>query len=62
MAVIVHASVRWIGISTTVQTPAMRLPFWWFYSVLPVAFTLIALVEAVKIAQLVRTPVSEDRA
>lgn len=62
MSVMVRASLAWIEVSMTVPTPAMQLPFWWFYSALPVAFTLIALVEAAKIVLVLRAPIGEKRA
>ena len=49
MVVMINASFAWIEVSMTVPTPAMQLPFWWFYSFVPAAFALIALVEAGKI-------------
>jgi TRAP-type C4-dicarboxylate transport system permease small subunit len=61
MVVIANASLAWIGVSMTIATPAMRLPFWWFYAVLPLAFMLIAVVEAIKIVQIVRASAGEGR-
>jgi TRAP-type C4-dicarboxylate transport system permease small subunit len=55
MLVMINASFAWIGVSMTVPTPAMQLPYWWFYSFLPVAFALIALVEAGKIVRTLST-------
>jgi TRAP-type C4-dicarboxylate transport system permease small subunit len=61
MLVIANASLAWIGVSMTIETPAMRLPFWWFYAVLPVAFVLIAIVEAFKIIMILRASAGEGR-
>jgi TRAP-type C4-dicarboxylate transport system permease small subunit len=55
MAVMINASFAWIEVSMTVPTPAMQLPFWWFYSLLPAAFALIVLVEAGKIVRTLST-------
>jgi TRAP-type C4-dicarboxylate transport system permease small subunit len=55
MLVMINASFAWIGVSMTVPTPAMQLPFWWFYSFLPVAFALVVLVEAGKIVRTLST-------
>jgi len=46
-------------VSMTVPTPAMQLPYWWFYSVLPVAFALIALVEVGRIVRILTVPAAE---
>lgn len=59
MLVMINASFTWIEVSMTVPTPAMQLPYWWFYSVLPVAFALIALVEAGKIVRIVTASAAE---
>jgi len=59
MLVMINASFAWIDVSMTVPTPAMQLPYWWFYSVLPVSFALIALVEAGKILRALMAPAAE---
>ena len=61
MLVMVRASLTWIAVSMTVPTPAMQLPFWWFYAALPVAFSLIAIVEAAKILVVLQTQAGESR-
>ena len=53
--------LTWIAVSMTVPTPAMQLPFWWFYAALPVAFSLIAIVEAAKILVVLQTQAGESR-
>jgi TRAP-type C4-dicarboxylate transport system permease small subunit len=61
MVVMINASLSWIDVSMTVPTPAMQLPYWWFYSTLPVAFALIAVVETAKIVTILRRPAEETR-
>jgi TRAP-type C4-dicarboxylate transport system permease small subunit len=61
MVVMINASLTWIDVSMTVPTPAMQLPFWWFYSALPFAFLMIAGVEAVKIVLILRARGEETR-
>jgi TRAP-type C4-dicarboxylate transport system permease small subunit len=59
MGVMIDASLIWIGVNVGVPTPAMQLPYVWFYSVLPVSFALIAAYEAVAIVDVLRTFASE---
>jgi TRAP-type C4-dicarboxylate transport system permease small subunit len=60
MGVMIDASLPWIGVNVGVPTPAMQLPYVWFYSVLPVSFGLIAVYEAVAIFAVLRTLAAED--
>jgi len=61
MAVLIDASLVWIEVSASVPTPAMQLPYVWFYSALPVSFGLIIVYEVVAALSILFGPKTEDR-
>jgi TRAP-type C4-dicarboxylate transport system permease small subunit len=49
LTVVIYASILWIPVAGTINTPGLQLPYYLFYSIIPVSFVLMILYELMSI-------------
>jgi TRAP-type C4-dicarboxylate transport system permease small subunit len=49
LAVVIFAAIKWIPVAGTIISPGLQLPYYIFYSIIPVSFILVILYELMSI-------------